>query len=350
MTTHATPGDIGPLMADDRLIDALASGLAADGHDEVGTMLAAWRGELDAAAEAAGAAGAVVPEVIAPVTALRHRSKRRAAAISTAVVMGLTVSGGVAAAAAGVTVGPLGPINHMIYGPSRSASVLGDRINALLDQASAELTAAAADGAISTPAYHQVAAQLDQAAGLLHANAHLPGREALQQRLADLRRLLATLPILGATTGAPTSQPPVGHSHRGSPKTGPAGRHGHSRGRGHAHGSGHGHHGKGNGSGNATGNGSGNGTGNGSGTSSGNGTGNGSGTGTGTARANRGPGSAGSDHGTGNPGSGTGNGGSGTGHNGTIRTGGPTVTPSAGPAVSPTVEASRRPSHIRRSL
>ncbi|HVF04923.1 MAG TPA: hypothetical protein VNA20_08795 [Frankiaceae bacterium] len=183
---------------DDLALDALAAGRAPENGDEVLGLLHALRTDLDDATAPPVAAPAVVP--------LRPRRSRRAALVGLSAAAGLIVGG----LTAGAVVSADRP-GQLFYAAHKA--VLGDpdaaeRVTKLLDDAAEAL----AEGD-----RREAARGLDRAAEALREVEDGAEREALADRMARLRGILAATTPVPSATPSETETPEPSETETESP-------------------------------------------------------------------------------------------------------------------------------------
>ncbi|GAA1819551.1 hypothetical protein HC028_10985 [Planosporangium flavigriseum] len=206
-TAGERPSDLGAVAADTLLLDALGRGAPALADDQVASLLAAWRADLDDGLAVTESDQAADPAVVRLVGAERRgdRTRRTGRRVLGAAAAVLVAGGGLLVGAEHATPGnPLWPITRVMY-PERADSVVAEHTLA-------QAREAAADG------------RQDDARRLLAEAATVIGHvsdegtaQRLRAELATVRGMLPPAVVPAASAPAVPDPAPTGAVVPGSP-------------------------------------------------------------------------------------------------------------------------------------
>jgi hypothetical protein len=216
---------------DDQLLDQLGRGERIQPRDDVDAMLGAWRQELPTA-------GPPDPRLVAAVTTVQSRPKRKVSRAS------LSIAASVALLSGGVMVGaayanpdsPLWPVTRLVYGNlAESRMAVSEADQALADARSAVARGDYREADRLLDAASRLAGQVDDPAEARRLRAAI---DALRDRLADAPQgRTASAKPSGDTdpttppadparppepTDGPAARPPDNGNHNGAGNGGPA--------------------------------------------------------------------------------------------------------------------------------
>ncbi|GIH21229.1 hypothetical protein Raf01_94010 [Rugosimonospora africana] len=220
------------VQADDALLDALGSGVAVPGDDELAAMLGAWRADLDTeplpalryealptpaiSGDGGWAPGPDGETQVLPTVDATHSSRSRRTvvplrprtvrlAVAAAVV--IATAGGVSVAAAGAQPSdPLWPVVKIVHPGVADVRAAQDAIDKARE-------------AVDEHRYDDARLLIDRAATLV---ARVRDPQQVQRLRTELDQLRAMLPASPPGTGRPTPTQPHGQTPSPAPSTGPS--------------------------------------------------------------------------------------------------------------------------------